>query len=228
MRHVLDEAQLLVPRLELLRRDGVFRRQPLQLHLKLPLALFAAFRIMCFLVFGDPLAVALLAGGVLLLPVPGAASRLLRGLRRGVQPEAVPLVYFQLALLVFRPPLLRGLPLGPALERLLVAVGLGKAVEAALGHVHPVGVTIRLALIPMRLPVQALVVPHVAAVAVLLLRRPARDAQPEAVLRLDLVLLRPERQEPRWVEVAHGAVGRVDALTSSHCAPPFLIPSTAR
>ena len=101
MRHVLDEAQLLVPRLELLRRDGVFRRQPLQLRLELPFALLAAFRIMCFLVFGDPLAVALLAGGVLILPVPGAASRLLRGLRRGVQPEAVLLVDLPLALFVF-------------------------------------------------------------------------------------------------------------------------------
>ena len=228
MCHVLDEAQLLVPRLELLRRDGVFRRQPLQLRLKLPLALFAAFRIMCFLVFGDPLAVALLAGGVLLLPVPGAASRLLRGLRRGVQPEAVPLVYFLLALLVFRPSLLRGLPFGPALERLLVAVGLGKIVEAALGHVHPVGVTIRLALLTVRLPVPSLVVPHVAAVAVLLLRRPSRDAQPEAVLRLDLVLLRPERQEPRRVEVAHRAVRRVYAVLLPHAPPPFPIDSTAR
>ena len=228
VRHVLNEAQLLVPRLELLRRYGVFRRQPLQLCPKLPLALLAALRIMCFLVFGDPLAVVLLAGGVLLLPVPGAASRLLRGLRRGVQPEAVPLVYFPLALLVFRPPRFRGLPLGPALERLLVAVGFGEAVESALGHVHPVGVTIRLALIPMRLPVQALVVPHVAAVAVLLLRRPARDAQPEAVLRLDLVLLRPERQEPRWVEVAHRAVRRVYAVLLPHAPPPFPIDSTAR
>ena len=106
MRHVLDTDELLVLRLELLRRNWIFSRQLLKPDLKAPLVLFTTLCIMFFLVCGDLVAIAFLAGGVLLLPIAGATCRFFGCPRRSVQPEAVLIVDLPLTLIELCPLLL--------------------------------------------------------------------------------------------------------------------------